>query len=95
MCTGYCRHSTNTISYNPRNKQPDEVGVVSDGDTAPGRLGDLPEVTQLGRGRARMTRDGPIPDLALATPWEQDSGTAQLPKESSSSRSRASSHQHL
>lgn len=40
----------------------------------------MPEVTQLGRGRGRITQDRPIPDLVLAAPEEYDSWTAGLQK---------------
>lgn len=70
---GYSRHPTHAMSRNPHNKQPGEVGTIvflSDEETGPERLGDLPEATQLGRGRARITPDRPIPDLSPAAAEE-------------------------
>lgn len=57
-------------------RHPTRVGIVpfADKKMGPGMLGDLPEVTELGRGRARITPHRWIPALTLTAPEEQDVG---------------------
>lgn len=46
------------------------IDLISDVETGSERLGGLSGVTRLGRGRARITPDRPIPALALVAPEE-------------------------
>lgn len=56
----------------PHNSRCNEMGIdlISDVETGSERLGNLSKVTKLGRGKARISPDRPIPALALVAPEE-------------------------